>query len=201
MTSKQIYGEFTPTYLYIKQHSVTGLMYFGKTVQKDPIKYLGSGTYWKLHLDKHGTEYVVTLWHELFANKDELTEFALHFSQSMSIVKSNQWANLKEENGVDGGGIHGYTHSIETKNIISQKLQGRKRTELTRSRIRASKSNVSVETRMKMRNSHVGMTGKSHSTETLLKMRKPKRKKVCPHCNREVGSIRYHFENCKLKES
>ena len=36
-----------PTYLYIKQHSVTKLKYFGKTTKKDPVKYLGSGIYCK----------------------------------------------------------------------------------------------------------------------------------------------------------
>ena len=39
---------FVPTWLYIKQHNITKLKYFGKTVRKDPIKYKGSGTYWNL---------------------------------------------------------------------------------------------------------------------------------------------------------
>ena len=36
-----------PTYLYVKQHNKTGLKYFGKTTKKDPLKYKGSGLYWK----------------------------------------------------------------------------------------------------------------------------------------------------------
>ena len=31
--------QVTPTYLYIKQHSITGLKYFGCTTRKDHIKY------------------------------------------------------------------------------------------------------------------------------------------------------------------
>ena len=36
-------------YLYLKQHNITGLKYFGKTEQ-NPYKYKGSGIYWLRHL-------------------------------------------------------------------------------------------------------------------------------------------------------
>lgn len=118
MTSNQIYGEFTPKYLYIKQHIITGLLYFGVTTNPNPIKYTGSGIYWLRHIKKHGTEHVVTLWHERFTDKDELVQFALNFSKSMDIVRSKSWANLKEENGVDGGNDKGHglgrKHTPET---------------------------------------------------------------------------------------
>ena len=48
-----IYNSITPTYLYVKQHSITGMKYFGKTT-RNPIKYIGSGKYWKRHISKHG---------------------------------------------------------------------------------------------------------------------------------------------------
>ena len=92
-------GIYVPTYLYIKQHSVTGLKYFGKTTQ-DPIKYLGSGKYWKPHIKKHSKEYVVTLWYMLFDNPELLSEFALLFSEHWDIVNSKVWANLILENGL-----------------------------------------------------------------------------------------------------
>ena len=44
---------FNPTWLYIKEHNVTGLKYFGKTT-RDPLKYKGSGTHWTRHISKHG---------------------------------------------------------------------------------------------------------------------------------------------------
>ena len=48
-------------YLYIKQHSITNLKYFGVTKKKDPFKYMGSGTYWNRHISKHGKDQVKTL--------------------------------------------------------------------------------------------------------------------------------------------
>ena len=87
---------FHPTYLYIKQHLVSDKFYFGKTTRKDPIKYVGSGLHWVRHLKIHGKD-VVTLWYELFTDKEECMKFALEFSEKMNIVKSNQWLNLKPE--------------------------------------------------------------------------------------------------------
>ena len=62
MTSKTIYQPIKPTYLYIKQHSITKKKYFGKTVSKDPYKYTGSGKVWNRHIKKHGKEHIDTLW-------------------------------------------------------------------------------------------------------------------------------------------
>ncbi len=91
------------TYLYIKQHSITGLKYFGKTTKDDPTKYLGSGIHWKRHIKKHGIEHVKTLWYQSFDNEESLVEYATKFSQQNNIVESKEWANLKGENGLDGG--------------------------------------------------------------------------------------------------
>lgn len=92
-----------PTYLYIKEHYITGLKYFGKTYERDPKKYLGSGIYWKNHIRKHGKEFVRTTWSQLFTDENELVEFATNFSIQNNIVESKEWANLKIENGLDGG--------------------------------------------------------------------------------------------------
>ena len=94
---------FQPTFLYIKQHAVISKLYFGKTSKKDPVKYLGSGTYWKNHIKKHGREHVVTLWHCLFTDQEELTKFALMCSEMWNIVKSDQWLNQVLEDGLGGG--------------------------------------------------------------------------------------------------
>ena len=93
----------------IKRHKITGLKYFCKTTSKDPIKYLGSGTYWKRHLQENGKE-VETIWCKLFENKDEIYQYATNFSKENNIVNARNekneriWANLIEENGIDGGG-------------------------------------------------------------------------------------------------
>lgn len=124
--------EFKPTWLYIKQHNITGLKYFGKTSQKNLHKYNGSGHYWRLHLNKHGCN-ISTIWSKLFTDRDEIIKFALNFSAENNIVKSGEWANLKEENGIDGGGCpgrcgnkKGFRHSQKTKNKISNTTTGKK---------------------------------------------------------------------------
>lgn len=112
--------KFKPTWLMIKQHRITGLKYFCKTVNKDPIRYLGSGKVWKRHLKKHGTE-VDTLWCQLFAAYAELVEYAIKFSTEHNIIEARDnngvkiWANLINENGIDGGGNLGLNMLDEQK--------------------------------------------------------------------------------------
>lgn len=95
---------YTPTWLYIKHHTVTGLKYFGKTTQ-DPYTYKGSGVYWNNHLRKHGEHHVATIWCQLFLDKQSLTEYAIQFSTENNIIESAEWANLMIENGQTGGRI------------------------------------------------------------------------------------------------
>lgn len=102
MTSITTYTEITPTYLYIKQHSITKKKYYGKTT-KDPYTYNGSGPYWIDHINKHGKEYVVTIEVSKIYTDTRIVEDALRFSKDNNIVESNEWANQKPENGLDGG--------------------------------------------------------------------------------------------------
>lgn len=112
-------------YLYIKQHSITGLKYFGKTTKKNPFLYNGSGKYWKNHINKHSKEYIVTLDVYGFDDQELCTEFALNFSLENNIIQSSKWTNLREENGIDGA-PKGFNMSYETKNKISKSLTGKK---------------------------------------------------------------------------
>jgi hypothetical protein len=114
---------YKPTYLYIKQHSITGLKYFGKTI-RNPLKYIGSGTYWIRHINKHGREYVITIWYKLFNDKETLIEYAINFSKTNNIVESIEWGNIVEENGLDGG--HGIIFSKERKKKLSDIHKGNK---------------------------------------------------------------------------
>lgn len=123
--------EFQPTYLYIKQHMITKKLYFGKTTQ-DPIKYKGSGKYWKLHIKLHGKQYIETLWFCLFMNKEEINKFAMLFSSQHNIIESDDWANLMFENGKGGGanygtnnGMFGKTHTHEVRKFLSENNKGR----------------------------------------------------------------------------
>ena len=132
MTSKTTYKEIVPTYLYIKQHSITGLKYFGKTTRPDPIKYLGSGTRWTKHIEKFGKEFVETIWLSDLYYDTSIVEHSLHFSSENKIDTSpNIWANHIPENGLDGG-VSGRKHSDETKAKISASHIGKTHSEETK---------------------------------------------------------------------
>jgi hypothetical protein len=179
------------TYLYIKEHSITGLRYFGKTGRKDVNKYLGSGLVWTKHIKKHGKEHVKTIWvSEPFTDESRLVEFATFMSEELDIVKSNKWANLVVENGIQGGAIrNGAVLSEESKDKIRKKAVGRK---------------ASKETKLKMSSSHKGrpQTEKQKQTMRDYNLSRNLPKLDCPHCNK-VGSYvamhRWHFNNCKHK--
>lgn len=106
-----------PTYLYVKQHKLTGAKYFGKTTKNNPIEYMGSGIHWKRHIKKYGIEHVETLWYELFTDEQELIKYALKFSIENNILNSKEWLNLKEENGLDGGMEKGWWSKEQLENF------------------------------------------------------------------------------------
>lgn len=208
MTYINIHPNFTPTYLYVKRHIITGLCYFGKTIQKDPIKYKGSGVYWLNHIKKHGYNHIETIWYRLFENREELIQYALDFSIRNNIVESDEWANLTFENGLDGGQIgciikeetrqklseagKGRIHSEESKNKLSKSRMGMKFSQEHREKLADAKrgSTLSEDHKMKISES---MKGRPHQTK----------KTTCPHCGLVGGATnmtRYHFDNCKLKE-
>ena len=55
--TEQVIANFKPTRLYIKRHSITGVLYLGKTVTtgKKFESYYGGGIVWARHLKVHGT--------------------------------------------------------------------------------------------------------------------------------------------------
>lgn len=208
-------SKFKPTYLYIKQHSITGKLYFGKTIKHDIEKYKGSGTHWIRHIKKYGREHVINLWYCLFNNQEDCTNFAEIFSEQQNIVESSDWLNLIIENGIDGGDTFS-SKSNESKLItrikISNSKIGKHRSNETKHKISITNTGkiTSDITKIKMRINHVGNTGNTHSDTTKLKMRLAKIGKIgiklssiiCPHCNK-TGAIngmkRWHFDNCKFK--
>ena len=100
--------------LYIATHNTTGLKYFGKSTkyftQEDLQKYYhGSGKYWTNHIKKHGDDVTMEIYG--IYNLEEVEEKALTFSEENNIVESLNWANLKMENGLDGGSDNGLKRS------------------------------------------------------------------------------------------
>jgi hypothetical protein len=110
---------FIPTRLYIKE--CNGLKYFGKCTGDDIERYNGSGKRWSNHYKKYGKP--KTLWvSDWYYEPTRLTRFALLFSHLNKIVESPEWANLRPENGLDGGAIVGESkQSMIEKNKVSMK--------------------------------------------------------------------------------
>jgi len=196
-------------YLYVKQHSITGLKYFGKTKKSDPFRYNGSGKHWVKHISKHGKNYIKTseIWG--FDNQELCTEFALKFSEENNIVESREWANLKLENGLDGNPI-GFNHSSKTKQKLSTISKNQKRlpfTDKTKMKMSAAakKRVYSEEVRQKMSKLRKGKKKAPRSESHKLNIslwQKNKERVICPHCEK-VGGVnvmhRWHFDNCKYK--
>lgn len=132
---------FKPTFLYIKQHSVTGLLYFGKTSKGDPVKYKGSGTYWKRHIKQHGVKFVETIWYCLFLDAESIKEFELSFSINNNIVEDTRWANLVEETGI-GGPPLGLKRSEETCKKIGDSKRGIRYSDEVRRKMSESKKGL-----------------------------------------------------------
>lgn len=106
-------------FLYIKEHSVTGLKYFGMTTRKNPFKYKGSGIYWRNHITKHGKEYVKTIDIFGFDNAKDCEFFARNFSRVHNIVESKEWANQIIETGSP-------LHVVELRSYWKDKTGNRK---------------------------------------------------------------------------
>jgi len=127
-------------YLYVKQHNITKMLYFGMTEQ-DPIKYQGSGKHWIKHCKKHGNgkKFIDTLCVWSFNYQSKCTKFALEFSKVNSIVKSKLWLNLTNEDGI-GGISKGHIHSEESK--INMKLGRQKLASIDKEKRHQTMSNA-----------------------------------------------------------
>lgn len=202
-------------HLYVKRHTKTGLKYFGKTSRKDPRTYNGSGKYWLRHIKLHGIEYVETVQVWTFTDQDECSAFALKYSKENDIVKSESWANLKPENGLDGGtfptgvplsndhkaniskSLKGRQVSEETRTKISQRLKGRARSEEHCEKISQSHlgKKMPPRTEEQRRAIAVRRTGQKHSPNTLSKLKEAKKGELNPFYGKK------HSEETKLRMS
>lgn len=218
--------DFQSTYLMIKRHRVTGLMYFCKTVTCHPLKYHGSGKYWKKHLKIHG-RLVDTVWYQRFDDKEDLVDFALFFSEFHAIVSETKngkkiWANEVPEDGLQGGQNRGMPSPRKKikQPYVSAALTGRKRPEHSKLMKDVPKSeehrkNISESLKKHKRTKeHGGNISKAKkgipNPKVSIALRgKPgtnKNKKLktysCNYCKIETtgGNLkRWHGENCKHK--
>lgn len=204
-------------YLYIKTHNITGLKYLGKTESKDPFVYKGSGKYWKWHLKKYGYNITTEIIFQS-ENKEEFKNTSIYFSFLYDVVKSDEWANLTEENGICGGdvmsekvkkemrlrmlgnipGNKGKCCLKETKQKISKSLignsyaKGYKHTEETK-KIIAMKSSINNKNRKRT----------IEMKQKYREIAKNRNKLCCEYCGIICDSSnfgRWHGINCRKKE-
>jgi hypothetical protein len=97
-----LYEAITPTRIYIKECPHCGRRYLGKHVGEDIEAYKGSGVDWTKHLKEHRVE-PIHVWNSDWFYDKSIVEYALALSEEYNITKSDQWFNLKPENGLDGG--------------------------------------------------------------------------------------------------
>ena len=93
-----------------------------------------------------------------FSDIKELNKYALEYSRKHNIVESSNYANLKEEDGLMGGDT-GITPA--GRKIISEKSKKFRHTEETKARIRKARALQNPT-----------MLGKTHSIETIMKIKK-----------------------------
>jgi len=208
-------------YLYVKRHKITGLKYFGKTIQ-NPWIYPGSGKYWNRHLKVHENN-VETI--EVWGFDDQILccEFAQKYSKLHNIVESKDWANLIPETGTDGG----FTTSREQQKKIWENSALRekhhnsiKRSWTEKRKVIASNNtseqwkrqdkSLIAEKMVKTKkekypdgNPNVGVYVRTEEIKHKMKLAAKERdliKIVCEQCSKESNRsnyARWHGSNCK----
>ena len=208
--TQKILESYVPTRLYIKCHTKTGLKYLGKTIHENVAAYKGSGKRWNNHLKCHGKEFVINEWvSDWFNNPHDLQDFALLLSETLDIVNSPEWANLKPEYGIEGNrpvgklnGMYGTSrsgeenpffgkaHSDDTKRLIGTKKKGSKMPDSHR------------EAQYRRMSSDANPMCDPKNRKTLSESRLKTPKKECAHCGVRVDPGNYaksHGDKCKKK--
>jgi hypothetical protein len=194
-------------HLYVKTHNITGLKYLGQTKRTDPDIYPGTGKRWSRHLKKHGKD-VSTIILLSTNNKLKLREVGLYYSELWNIVESNEWANLRPE---DGGIIDSNTFLKMSQSQKGRKLSekhrarlvevntGKHHTEETKEKLRIVRKQQKPHVYTEEQRNKIGaaLRGKPKSVEHKAKLTTAV---TCPHCGK-VGAQnamkRWHFNNCK----
>lgn len=181
-------------YLYVKTHKKTGLKYLGKTISTNPHKYPGSGTRWTRHIAKHGKD-VTTQILLVTESESELKETGLFFSKLWDVVNSNEWANLKPENGDGGWSDSARISSSSTRKFLSENDEEWKAVQAARISKSSKGRRASTETKEKLSKNNWArkdpVAQKIHAREAALKS----------HQVRHTNGTFLHSEESKRKIS
>jgi hypothetical protein len=205
-------------YLYIKTHNISGLKYLGYT-KNDPMKYKGSGVYWKRHIHQYGYDVTTEI---LFQSEsiDDISKEGQKYSKMWNVVNDKSFANLCEEDGNKLFGnaninFRGHPQTVETRKKISDNngrgLLGKYgNTHPSYGHKVPSQVFKNVNSMIdKNRRDGPWNKGKigvqSHSDDTKKRMsesasKKPKAIVTCPICGKSGGRpamTRFHFDKCR----
>jgi hypothetical protein len=204
--------------LYLKTHNITGLKYLGYTKNPNPIKYRGSGLYWKYHIKKYGNDVFTEI---LFQSSsiEEISIIGREFSEKWNVAENEEFANFCNEDGnmlygKANPNFVGHPHTEETRKKISQNnarsLKGKtgKDHPAFRHKVHPDNKNHLIKARANKgepwNKGLVGVQPMLSSTKKKIGNSNRGKKKpvvICPHCNKSGGisiMMRYHFERCKL---
>lgn len=178
------------TFLYVKQHKKTKLKYFGKTI-RNPYTYKGSGLYWRRHIKQHGAADVETIEVWEFTDPNECEKFALQYSKNNNIVESTEWANLVDENGLDGqtpGLFKGLTYEeiygVERGAMLRE---SRKISNSKRICSQETKNKMSESAKKRIDNGGYRQAGWHHSEEVKNKLSKHSKEKWTPELRKSLA--------------
>ena len=196
-------SQFKPTALIIRQHDVTGLLYFHKTHRLNQMhKYTGSGVHWRNHLKTHGNTSTV-LWYCIYYDVESLVDAAVSISLLYSIALSQSWANMIIEDGISLT-RKGYVPTPEELQRLRTRNIGRKQPAEERA-ARARKGTNNGMYGVHRTGSDAPRFGIKLSDEGKAKISAKMKARVpvtCPHCNKScdpANAKRHHFDRCKAK--
>ena len=172
-------------YLYLKTHNETGLKYLGITKQ-DPYKYMGSGIRWRNHLSKHGNNVTTEIIFQS-DNKSEIKQKGIATSKQFDIVESDEFANLKIEEG-DGGFDH---INDGSENHINRCRAGGKKAVIKMNEFLKNNPEKRVIP---------NCCGMKHSPETIEKMKKARAGMGTGSANSQFGTVWCVKENADTME-
>jgi hypothetical protein len=148
-------------YIYITTNLLNNKQYIGEHSSNNldavkTINYLGSGQLLKLKIKEYGRENFKKEILEFFPKKSDA-----HFAQERYIQKYNTLVPNGYNISPSGGLKYNGYHSKETIEIIQKKNKGKKRSDITKERLRLRALNMSQETKDK-----IGISSKNRSKES-----------------------------------
>ena len=166
--NKEIFG-----FIYITQNLINNKFYIGQRKIYEKWKtYLGSGTFIKKAISKHGKENFKRYIIYYAKDQETLNEYELFYTKVFNVVKSKQWYNVC----YGGGGTSGYHHTEEHKSKLSKSKIGKLNPNYNRiytdeeRRLLSEKFSGVNNPMYGKRGTKSPNYGRNHSEETKIKM-------------------------------